>query len=423
MRVSSSMVFDAGVASMQQQTSSLLHTQQQVASGRRILTPADDPVAAAQALVVEQSSAINERYQTSQKSATEALGLTENALSSAGDLISSARTLVVQAGNPALSNSDRKSIATHLRQRFDELLGLANSADGAGQYQFSGYMGATKPFSGSVETTAAAEIAYAGDDGQRQQQVSASRQIAVSESGRDVFMRIRSGNGTFATAAAAANTGSGVIDSGAVLNPANWAAGNVPATGLKIVFAVAAGVTTYDIQDAATSTSLLTAPQPYVAGQAIPLVKTTAPAADYGSQVVIGGQPANGDAFTVTPSGSQSLFKTLATVITALEAPQAAGANGNTPLANSLGSTLANLDQANDNLLRVRASIGSSMSELDALGSAGSALGIQYQQTLSRLQDVDYAAAISQLTQQQTNLEAAQKSFLKVSGLSLFNFI
>jgi flagellar hook-associated protein 3 FlgL len=82
-------------------------------------------------------------------------------------------------------------------------------------------------------------------------------------------MRIRNGNGTFATAAAAANTGSGLVDAGAVTDPALWTAGSIPATGLKIVFSMVGSTLSYDIQDAATSTSLLTAPIAYTAGQAI----------------------------------------------------------------------------------------------------------------------------------------------------------
>lgn len=418
MRISSGMIFDSGVASMQKQTATLLHTQQQVAGGRRMLTPSDDPVAAARVLDVDQLSSINTQHLENQKAAGESVNLAETRLVSIGDLIQNVRTLAVQGGNAPLSGRDRNSIATELRQRFDELIGLANSTDSAGQYQFSGFMGSTRPFSGTV----AAGVTYAGDEGQRLMQVSATRQIPVSDSGNDIFMRIRNGNGTFSTAVTATNAGSAIIDAGAVLNPASWSAGNIPATGLKIVFSVVGTTTTYDIQDAATSTSLLTAPLAYVPGQAIPLVKTTAPAADYGAQVVISGQPANGDSFAIQPSTSQSLFTTLANLITALEAPVSA-TSGNTLLANRIGAALTNLDQANDNILRIRASVGARLNELDSLGKAGEDIGLQYQQSLSSLQDVDYAAAISQLTQQQSYLEAAQKSFMKVSDLSLFNFV
>jgi flagellar hook-associated protein 3 FlgL len=423
------MIYSAGLASIQKQTASLLHTQQQVASGRRILTPADDPVAAARALEVEQAQNTNALYQNNQKAAGESLGLEEGRLVSAGDLIRNVRTLAVQGGGGALSDRDRRSIAAELRQRFDELLGLANATDGSGQHLFSGYMGDTTPFSGTVATG----VVYAGDEGQRQQQVSASRQIAVSDSGNDIFMRIRNGNGSFATSATASNVGSGVIDAGTVTDPALWdAAGN--GKDFTIVFAVSAAVppvTTYDIVDNVSGDSLLTGaapgaaplPRVFTPGQAIVLKNQGAePAFDYGAQLVISGSPADGDTFDVDASSSQSLFATLGDLIDALES----GTNttsGNALLANRIGSALSNLDQAQDNLLRVRAAIGSRLNEIEALASAGEGLDLNYEETLSRLRDVDYAAAITQLTQEQGYLEAAQKSFLRVTDLSLFNYV
>ena len=430
MRVSSGMIFNAGVASIQKQTSSLLHTQQQVASGRRILTPADDPVAAARALEVEQARGTNALYQTNQKAAGENLGLEEGRLVSVSDLLRNVRTLAVQGGGGALTDTDRRSIATELRQRFDELLGLANATDGSGQHLFSGYMGDTTPFSGTVATG----VVYAGDEGQRRLQVSASRQIAVSDSGNDIFMRIRNGNGSFVTAVAASNGGSGIIDAGTVTDPAKWnAAGNSKDFTLRFAVdgSVTPPVTTYDIVDNVSGNSLLTgaapgaAPYPrvFVPGQAIVLKSQGAePAFDYGAQLVIAGNPADGDTFDIDASSSQSLFATLGNLINALEATTAAG-NGNTLLANRIGFALTDLDQAEENLLRVRAGIGARMNEVDSLASGSEDLDLNYRQTLSRLQDLDYAAAISRLTQEQGYLEAAQKSFLRVTDLSLFNYV
>lgn len=428
MRVSSGMIFNAGLASIQKQTSSLLHTQQQVASGRRILTPADDPVAAARALEVEQTKDTNALFQTNQKMANETLGLEEGRLISVGELIQSVRTLTVQGGGGALSDSDRRSIAGELRQRFDELIGLANATDGSGQFLFSGYMSDTRPFSGSVATG----VVYAGDEGQRLLQVSASRQVAVSDSGNDIFMRIRNGNGSFTTSVTSTNSGSGIIDAGTVTDPAKW---NVAANNknFTIRFAVSAAVppvTTYDIVDNGSGNSLLTgaapgaAPYPrvFTPGQAIVLKDQGAePAFDFGAQVVIDGNPASGDTFDIDASTSQSLFTTLANLINALEASSAG--NGSTLLANRIGFALTDLDQAQESLLRVRAGIGARMNEIDSLASAGEDLNLNYQETLSRLRDLDYAAAISQLTQEQGYLDAAQKSFLKVTDLSLFNYV
>lgn len=429
MRVSTSMIFDAGLASIQKQTSALLHTQQQVASGRRMLTAADDPVAMARAMEVEQAQKTNALYLSNQKVAGEGLGLVESSLSSVGELIRSVRTLAVQGGGGTLTDSDRRSIAGEIRQRFAELLGLANATDGNGQHLFSGYMGDTVPFSGSV----AGGVAYAGDNGQRLLQVSTSRQIAISESGNDVFMRIRNGNGAFATSVSAGNAGSGIIDAGTVTNTALWnAAGNN--MDFSVIFAVDGAVppvTTYDIIDNVSGNSLLTgvapaaAPYPrvFTPGHAISLKSQGAePAFDYGAQFVVTGNPADGDSFDIDASTSQSLFGTLANMIDALEATTNGG-GGNTLLANRIGFALTNLDQAQENVLRVRAAIGSRQNEIDALANAGEDLNLNYAQTLSRLRDVDYAEAITRLTQEQSYLEAAQKSFLKVTGLSLFNYV
>ncbi|MDP1634649.1 MAG: flagellin, partial [Gallionellaceae bacterium] len=82
-----------------------------------------------------------------------------------------------------------------------------------------------------------------------------------------------------------------------------------------------------------------------------------------------------------------------------------------------------NLDNALDNVLNVRATLGLRLGEIDALQVAGENLGLQFKQTLSQLQDTDYNKAISDLTQQQATLQAAQQSFTKVSGLSLFNYM
>lgn len=303
MRVSTSMIFDAGVSSMNRQSADLLHLQQQIASGRRILRPSDDPVAAARALEVTQSRDILTQYTTNQNNAMSALGLVEGQLESATEILQRVRELIIQAGSPALTAANRQAIAVELRARYDNLMGIANSADGQGQFQFSGYQGSTKPFSGTVDALiAGAEITYAGDDGQRKIQVSATRLMEVSDSGSAVFV----------------NTGNG-----------------------------------------------------------------------------------------------ESVFKSMATFIGQLELNDTTG----------LTTAITKITNAGDNILSVRAALGSRMNELESLGYLNQDLGLQYDQTLSKLQDLDYAKAISDLTLKQNQLQAAQESFARISQLSLFDYL
>lgn len=401
MRVSSNTLFDSNVAALSQQQARLLQTQQQVASGRRILTASDDPVAAARALEVTQADAMNTQYVSNRDAARHTLSLAESTLQSVTSLLQDVRTATIGAGNGSLGNSERNIIAADFSGRLQELIGLANSTDGIGNYLFSGFQSRTQPF---VDT--AAGMGYFGDDGQRLVQVSASRQMASSDSGADVFMRIRNGNGTFVTQPAAANTGSGVASLGSVNDPALLTGNNY-----QVDFSVVAGVTTYNITNTTTATVVSTG-NSYVSGQAINFD---------GIQFDVKGAPANGDRFTITPSTNESIFKTITDLIAALNTPVVSG--NATSLMSSLGRGINNLDNALNNILTTRSSLGLRLNEIDALQTSGEDFGLQFKQTLSQLQDVDYNKAISDLTQQQMTLQAAQKTFSKVAGLSLFDYI
>lgn len=399
MRVSSSTLFNISVGEMTQQQSRLMHTQQQVSSGRRMLTASDDPVAAARVLDVSQSDGMNTQYTSNRGAARDVLSLSESTLQSVTSLLQDIRDVVISAGNSSLSNSNRQTIAADFSGRLQELAGLANSTDGVGNYLFAGFQSKTRPF---VDTPAG--MGYFGDDGERLVQVSASRQMAANNSGADVFMRVKSGNGTFDTQAAASNNGSGIVSKGSVSNPALLTGENY-----SVAFSVVGAVTTYSVTNTTTSAVVIPAGTAYVSGQAISFD---------GMQFDIKGAPADLDTFTVLPSSNESVFKTISDLITALNTP-VVGAN----LANSLSRGINSLDNALNNILNTRASLGLRLNEVDGLQAMGDDFGLQFKQTLSQLQDTDYTKAVSDLTQQNMSLQAAQKSFAKVAGLSLFDYI
>lgn len=423
MRISSNTIFDSNVAALNQQQTRLLHTQQQIASGRRLLTASDDPVAATRALEISQADATNTQYASNRDSARHTLSLAESTLQAVTSLILDARDATIAAGNGSLDSSGRKAIATDMTAKLQELTGLANSTDGLGNYLFAGFQSRTKPF---VDTTTG--MGFFGDDGQNLVQVASNRQMATSDSGADVFMRIKNGNSTFLTQATAANTGTGVTSAGSVTDSTLLKAGHTYSLTFSVGPDLPGGpdLTKYIVRDTTPpavppGTQVLPDPLlpppvppavlgvPYVSGQAISFD---------GMQIDIKGAPANGDSFTVAPSANESVFKTISDLIAALNAP-VVGAN----LTNSLGHGLHQLDNALNNVLTTRATLGLRLNELDALEIAGENMGLQFKQTLSKLQDTDYNKAISDLTMQNMSLQAAQKSFVKATDLSLFNYI
>lgn len=408
MRISTSSIYNANVRLLNQQQAQLLHTQQQIATQRRILTPADDPIASARALEISQADASNSQYAINRNTVQHSVSLAESILQSVTNVLLDVRTIAVNAGNGSLNISDKQMLATDLSGRLEELLSLSNSTDGIGNFLFSGFQGKTQPFVNS-----SAGVQYQADDGQRLIQVSSSRQLAASDSGADIFMRVKNGNGTFVAQSVNANTGSGIVSSGTVTNPALLTGNNY-----QVTFSVTAGVTTYGVTNT-TPGALVPAPvaagTPYVSGQAINFD---------GLQFDITGAPADGDVFTAAPSTNESIFQTISNLITALRTPNPqGGVTAAANFANSNNQALNNIDRGIDNVLTVRAKMGTRLRELDAMQSAGESMGVQFKQTLSQLQDVDFNKAISDLTLQKTSLEAAQKSFMAVSGLSLFNYM
>lgn len=434
MRISTSQIYDAGALGIQRNQQGLFHLQNQLSSGRRVLTPEDDPVAAAQALVVTQSKDINAQYVENQGNASAQLGLVDANLTSLTDLLQATRERAIESMG-SLTDAQRGFIATDLQIKLNSMVGLANTDDGTGQFMFSGFQGATRPFAidGSSAPVAPATeppVVYFGDDGERLLQVEASTRIAGNVSGAELFMNIRSGNGTFATAVGGngggINQGTAIVDAGSVTNPSAWAnavntysAATPDPKGFQVVFTSSSQ---YRIYDRDTPPVALTAAQTYVSGQAIVLDTTIGLPANFGAQVVVSGTPAAGDSFTVAPSANQSMFKTLQNLIGALQTPVTATFT-KTELINRIKAEVSNLDGALNNLARVRADVGSRMNELASLTSGAKDLDLQYSTTLSALQDLDYTEAISKYTQQQMQLEAAQKSFARIQGLSLFDIL
>jgi flagellar hook-associated protein 3 FlgL len=397
------MLFENGVNNMLARQQEVVDTQNHISTGRRVLTPSDDPVAASHMLDVSEAKALNQQNAENAASVKSRLALQESSLSAITRLIQDVSTLSVQAGNGAYTPSDLRSIAEEVNGRYQELLGLANATDGSGEYLFAGFRTGTAPFA----ETAPGVVAYLGDDGRREVAVSDSRSIALNDPGSDILLRIRNGNGTFVTAADSANAGAGVVSPGSVLD-----AGMLTGHNYSITFSVADGATTYSVVDT-TSGATLVNDADYVSGS---------PIAFDGLQLAIEGDPANGDSFSVRPSSNVSVFATLDALRTALQSA-GNGAAENTKLTNALNTANTNLKNALDRVLSVTASVGTRLRETDAVTSANEDLDLNFEARLSQLRDLDYARAISDLAFQQMHLEAAQKSFMRVSELSLFSLL
>ena len=402
MRVSTGMIFDASTSAMLDQQAGVLRTQQQLSAGRRMLVPSDDPIAASQALALRAGESRAQQYATNQSAARDTLAMAESRIGSMGDTLIAARTLLVSAGDAIQTNSDRAAIATELRGMVADLLGLANSQDGQGRYLFAGYQDGSAPF-----TQGAAGIGYVGDQGRRALAVSGAREIPLPGNGHSIFETGRSGNGVFKSAAGAANAGTGIISVGKVYDP-TLLTGHT----YRIDFTAGPAAPAYSVIDVTAGATLSTG-NAWSSGAAFRFD---------GVEVSIENAPAAGDRFSITPSTAQSLFKTLADAIDAVATPVGSPADA-ARLNTRLGAALTELDSGTLQVLLARTEIGTSLGEIEGLASANEAERVLLAGQRSRLEDLDYAQATSDLARQQLALEAAQKTHLRVTGMTLFDFL
>jgi len=406
MRISTSQINFRAVQAILEQQSQLSKTQIQIATGKKIVTPSDDPVGAAKILELNQTIKQTDQFQKNADAATSRLELEEGRLDSSLNILQNTRQLVIQASNTTLSDSDRLSIAVELRQNLEELLALANTKDNNNDYLFSGFQGNTRPFAyDSVTNT----FTYSGDDGQRQVQISSSRQIADGDSGTEVFRAIRNGNGTFVINQGAANTGTAVIDPGTKV-------GAFISDTYTITFTEPTpGNFEYTVTDGAPVPAVVAGPIPYQDGATIDL-------SAFGIQTSINGTPAAGDTFVIAPSANQDIFQTVKNIIDTLET-SASSPVTRSDLRNDLSRGLVSLDQGMENISNIRSGIGARLNNIDSQKDSNETFKLQTEIALSLIQDLDFAEATGRLKLQEVGLQAAQQSFVRIQGLTLFNFL
>ncbi|MCE9665012.1 flagellar hook-associated protein FlgL [Halomonas sp. M5N1S17] len=430
MRISTVTMFEQSVSSMNRQQGDFLKVGQQIASGRRVVNPSDDPQASSRAVGVSQAKAITQQFADARVSARNSLSQAESVLNSVSDAVTSAKTLLVQAASDTLSDVDRQSVASELRGIYETLIGQANASDGNGRYLFGGYRDDSPPFARTAGEGVQG-TQYIGDENTREQRIDASRLLPVADNGKSIFQSVPSGAGYVARAEQVSageisigtqqghvrNEGSVAFTGPSRVDPGNEHFGKP----FELTFGEDVdGNPVYSVNalNADGTTTPLVTDEPYESGKA---------ASFGGISITLEGTPADGDQIQLRPANAeganQDLFKSMKDAIDVLEMDQEGTPENRAHFRNTINSVMRELDNSLDNVLTVRASMGARLNELDVVDAVGSNRMMNYDKTLSDLVDLDYSEAIAEYSLRQVGLQAAQKAFVDVKGLSLFNFL
>lgn len=412
MRISTSLSYSTALNSMLDQQSKLSETQLKISEGKRIINPSDDPIGSGIALNLKQQIESAKQFNKNGQTAQTGLQVTESSLASVTDILNRVRELVLQGANGTLNYSDRESLAIEIERRYDELIGIANTQLSDGKYVFSGFSTAVQPFTKDI----AGNIVYNGDQGKHFVDVNSSVTVQTNLSGSEIFEEIPTGNGTFLSTANTSNSGTGVISSGSLVDASVY----VPDTYTVTFQNNAASQLTYQITDS-SGTQIVPAPPLTVPADA-PLFVEGADIEFNGIKFHVNGRPDPGDDFAIEPSASQDIFTTIQQVTSALrsstqtESLQAG-------MQNQLNNAIVNLDRAMEHVDQNRSVIGARLNVVESETTINANIVVQAQSSLSIVQDLDYAEAITDLNRQSVALQAAQQSFIQIEGLSLFNFL
>jgi flagellar hook-associated protein 3 FlgL len=396
-RISTGMMFSQSLSNMLVRQKQLNTLQEQLASGQKLVTAKDDPVAAGTAVGLDRTLAELERFGKNANTVANRLGLQENILTQAGDYMIRVNELAIQANNDSLSAEDRQAIAAELRSIRDGMFSVANSTDGAGRYLFGGSADDVAPFSRT-----AAGVVYNGDQTQRRVEIAPETFVADATPGSEIFMRVRTGDGTIEAKADSGNGGTGVVGSYGRSSSGNW-----NGEAYRIVFTGANG---YDVLD---SGGVAVGSGTWASGEDI---------THGGLRVSIEGQPATGDAFEIGAAGTRDVFATLQNLIGALEGGAVTPA-GQAAQQNALQSAMRDVARASEQMIDARAAGGAQLATIDNAGEVREANDVTIRGTLSELRDLDYADAITRFQMESTALQTAQTVFTRMQGMSLFNLL
>lgn len=419
MRISSQQAFNTGVQGIQRNYAQAIRTQEQISSRNRILTPADDPVASVRLMQLEQQQNMLTQYKDNLTAANNSLVQEESSLNAVNTIMQRVRELAGEAGNGALSQNDRQSIAAELREREDELLSLMNTKNARGEYLFAGFQGKTEPFIRNADGS----YSYQGDEGQRRLQVASSLTLPINDNGKKVFQNIT--NAARLDAAFTPPVGSTLsVSAGMVQDEVAFNGNNgFPDAGIEVRFgdplAIPAGdPKSYEVYEAGTAVLLHT-------GSLDDDDKAHDTLVFRGMVIHFDGVPAGGEVVTITEDDNrqkQGVLDTIQQLRRALEdnpdTPQ-----GNRDTRDAVAIALTNIDHAMVNIDATRGDIGARLNVIETTKTDNEDVALINKTVQAELREVDYPEALSRLAFQSIVLEAAQQSYVRISQINLFNKI
>jgi flagellar hook-associated protein 3 FlgL len=407
MRISTGQLYDRTIQSVLDNQADLSDIQQQLASGKKLLRPSDDPVGAAQVVrLTEQIDRINQ-YKKNSNLLVNSLEQEETVLKSVNTAVDRARVLMLQSGSGIVGTEDRTAIANEINQIKDQVFDLMNSRNPSGEYIFAGFQSGSPAFDFNPSASGN-KYNFEGDGGENKIQISDNVSLQKNNSGLDIFedvlSRIKS---TISGSVGATNVSLNVQGQNAFdkFHYTNYDA-VTPANNqfqISILSATQAQITNLGsgaILDTVDFTS----------GSAI-LFK--------GLEFNLTGNTGDTVNFQLESPQKKNIAETLNDFVSALNNENIADGD----FLEALSDVIVGVENSQTSIANAISKVGARRNIADSVFASNLDFEISNRTARSNIEEVDYAKAVSELSRQETALQAAQATFSRVTGTSLFDFI
>lgn len=417
MRLSNNLMYQSSVNKILEGQQGVANAQERVTTGKKYLSTSESPSAYSQAALYTNKIQTNEQYTKNINQLNNRLNTEEVVLQGITDAIQKAQTLTIQAGNGALNANDRASIGKELEELQQTILSLMNTRSEDGKYIFSGYQDTTQPYQFDPSS---GKYNYNGDQGQHRITIAEGVSIKSSDNGFNTFemvnARLNVESNTAVTTGAI--TASVFVDSQAEFDDFHQQNYNydpsASASANTYTVRVTAGATAGDpdeyeiLRDGAALTPAQTG-----------TVSESGQINFAGLNIEYSGAAPGDINFTLEKPQKENVLNTLKSLIQGLNDTTL----DNRQYQQMLSDATTQLSNANEQVVFTQSSLGGRMNAVSAISGSNKASDIQNQASRANLVEVDMAEAISELTKQETGLQASQATFGRLANLSLFDYL
>lgn len=408
MRVSTAQFYLQSSSQMSSKSADVNERMAYLSSGKRVLTAKDDAVSFGALAGYKDDLANIEKYKRNIDRAESHNNLQEVVFADAEMILDNIKQDMLLANNGRMSTEDLQTLADQVRNSFDQLLDIANGQNENGDYIFSGYQTELQPFSQQTDGS----VSYSGDTGVNELQVAKNIKIPTNQSGDAAFLNVTNAIGDFTanytpTPPSPYNTSGVAVESANVINRESYNTSAIPHDYTFTFDAVTNDLTVTD----STGTPVFPA-APYTAGQKISFD---------GIEVTLSGNPLPGESFTISEQEEISIFETVNSAIAWME--QGTVSVNQEQHQVDYNSILTQLNSTMSHITSRRVDSGIRLQVLESQKDRHLDTELAVSSNKGRIEDLDFAKAISEFEQAKLALQASQQAFSKVQGLSLFNYI